>query len=347
MKDKFSFFSAPIRNVVPSSEMTVHEVYEYVTSDVAKECTGVLRGLDDRKMQQQYKATKLDYVTPSAVVARRGSGGLIAHSGWVVMDIDHLVSEEELQRVKSLLVADEVLRPGLIFRSPSGDGLKVWYRLFEGQISYIRDIVDNCNPSVLWTAPLRQGSNMMEERVVEAHKYFYESIVEYLRRKYSIIADATSDVMRACYLCCDKDAYFNAQCTMHNAQLIDLTDSIADARAVRPYIGDGNMAENSQIADTRAVTPYIERTDWEMVEALVRGIEQVGVDITGDYHQWVKIGFALASAFGESGRGFYHRVSRFYHGYSNRDCNRQYDRCLKAGRGGVGLGTFVYFAKAV
>ena len=79
----------------------------------------------------------------------------------------------------------------------------------------------------------------------------------------------------------------------------------------------------------------------------MRGIEQACVDITGDYHQWMRIGFALASAFGESGRGFYHRVSRFYSGYSNVECNRQYDRCLRARGSGVGLGTFIYLARAV
>ena len=96
-----------------------------------------------------------------------------------------------------------------------------------------------------------------------------------------------------------------------------------------------------------AVTLSASQSDRDKVEALVQAIEHIGVDITGDYHQWMRIGFSLASAFGESGRGFYHRVSRFYSGYSNVECNRQYDRCLRARGSGVGLGTFIYLAKAV
>lgn len=334
MQNKFSFFRAPIRNVVPSREMSVHEVYEYVMSDVVKERTGVLCGLQDRKMQQQYKGSKLDYVTPSAVVTRRGSGGLIAHSGLVVMDIDHIASEEELQRVKSLLVADELLRPVLIFRSPSGDGLKVWYRLFPAQINYLND------------------PDASDVHIIEAHKYFYESIVEYLRRKYAIIADATSDVMRACYLCYDPEAYFNEERGMGNEECHTGFDLLSTN--FRVQLKDNLEVQNNSCLSSISVlqptghgTPCPYKEEWDTVEALVRGIEQAGVDITGDYHQWMRIGFSLASAFGESGRGFYHRVSRFYSGYSNVECNRQYDRCLRARGSGVGLGTFIYLAKAV
>ena len=317
MQNKFSFFRAPIRNVVPSSEMTVQEVFEYVTSDVARERTLALRRIADRKLQQNYKAKAFDYITPSALCRRRGSGGLISHSGWVVMDIDHLESEEKLQRVKSLLIDDDVLHPTLIFRSPSGDGLKVWYRVPEERL---------------------EGRD--EAYVTNVHKAWYEVIAERARLMYGIECDHTCDMMRACYLCYDPDAYFDE--STDNRLLI--TDNRVQMKDDLEVQKNSCLSSISVLQPIGHGTPCPYKEDWEMVESLVRGIEQVGVDITGDYHQWMRIGFALASAFGEAGRGFYHRVSRFYVGYSNRDCNRQYDRCLKSGRGGVGLGTFVYLA---
>ena len=318
MQNKFSFFRAPIRNVVPNSEKTVQEVFEYVTSDVARERTGALRGISNRKLQQNYKAKAFDYVTPSALCRRRGSGGLISHSGWVVMDIDHLESEKRLLEVKLQLVGDDVLRPTLIFRSPSGDGLKVWYRVPEERL---------------------EGRD--EAYVANVHKAWYEVIAERIRLMYGIECDHTCDVMRACYLCWDEDAYFD-ESTDNRLQITDNRVQMKDDLEVQ---NNSCLSSLSVLQPTGHGTPCPYKEDWDTVEALVRGIEQVGVDITGDYHQWMRIGFALASAFGEAGRGFYHRVSRFYVGYSNRDCNRQYDRCLKSGRGGVRLGTFVYLAR--
>ena len=343
MKDKFSFFSAPIRNVMPNGVMDIRVVYEYVTSDVARERTMMLRGIVERKMQQQYKATKLDYVTPSALVARRGSGGLIAHSGWVVIDIDHVANEVELQRVKNALIDDAVLPPTMIFRSPSGDGLKVWYAV-----------------------PAHMLVGKDEVWVTNSHKAWYEAIASRLYALHGIECDYTSDVMRACYLCWDEDAYFDDSLRSCQELIVNRQQSIfaiSESRKDLLIMPSGakilSEAKNSQqttvINDEWRPSIFCENlnpngdcrpsNDWDTVEALVRGIEQACVDITGNYHQWMRIGFALASAFGESGRGFYHRVSRFYSGYSNVECNRQYDRCLRARGSGVGLGTFIYLAK--
>ena len=50
------------------------------------------------------------------------------------------------------------------------------------------------------------------------------------------------------------------------------------------------------------------------VERLVAAVEAKGVDLTADYERWRNIGFALTDALGESGRDFFHRLSRFYSG---------------------------------
>ena len=328
MNGVFSYFRAPIRGVVPASGATMRQVWRYVVSDRAKERTCALRLLSEKKERQQYKANHLDYVTPSALVRRRGSGGLVAHSGIIVMDIDGIESEERVMEIKHALIADREMPVAMVFRSPSGDGLKVWYRFDDEAVKHINE-----------------GG---EEDVGSKHKCYYEAMRSYLRERYAIECDATSDVMRACYLCCDEDAYYNPQptvlsfsekCTTNNG--LDLQRKMYNSQLPLPPSPCSNPPSPCSLLPS----PFTLYSDWDTVEALVRGIELSGVDITGDYHQWVKIGFALASAFGESGRGFYHRVSRFYLGYSNVECNRQYDRCLRARGSGVGLGTFIYLAK--
>jgi hypothetical protein len=81
------------------------------------------------------------------------------------------------------------------------------------------------------------------------------------------------------------------------------------------------------------------------IETIIYRLESSQTDITANYSDWRDIGFALADVLGEAGRDYYHRISRFYPGYSPTDCNKQYDNCLKAKGHGVSLKTFFHLAK--
>ncbi|MDR1544381.1 MAG: PriCT-2 domain-containing protein [Prevotellaceae bacterium] len=79
-------------------------------------------------------------------------------------------------------------------------------------------------------------------------------------------------------------------------------------------------------------------------DKIIAEIERRGIDIAPTYTQWVRLGFAFASEFGESGRDYFHRCSRFYHKYSTAETNRQYTHCLR-GKHGITILTFYYLAK--
>lgn len=81
------------------------------------------------------------------------------------------------------------------------------------------------------------------------------------------------------------------------------------------------------------------------VEEIVQKIEQSSVDIAPAYDEWRDLGFALADAFGEDGRGFYQRLSRFYPDYAASETDKQYDKCLKAHGHGVTIKTLFHLAK--
>src|SRR5688572_16814726 len=65
------------------------------------------------------------------------------------------------------------------------------------------------------------------------------------------------------------------------------------------------------------------------VEYVIQQIEEKKIDITEKYEHWRNIGFGLASAFGEGGRDYFHRVSCFYPRYTKAACDQQYSSCLK------------------
>jgi len=103
----------------------------------------------------------------------------------------------------------------------------------------------------------------------------------------------------------------------------------------------GNLRDNDPNLSASTVPDSVSSD----LDLIVSRIEAAQTDITANYSDWRDIGFALADEFGEAGRDYYHRISRFYPGYSPADCNKQYDKCLKANRDGVTIKTFFHLAK--
>jgi hypothetical protein len=71
----------------------------------------------------------------------------------------------------------------------------------------------------------------------------------------------------------------------------------------------------------------------------------INTDITAGYQNWLHLGFALESEFGENGRKYFHAISRFHSDYSPRECDWQYTECLEHNGSGISIGTFFYWCK--
>ncbi len=82
------------------------------------------------------------------------------------------------------------------------------------------------------------------------------------------------------------------------------------------------------------------------IETITQRIESSSVDIAPNYADWRDLGFALADELGESGRSYFHRLSRFYQDYNSTEADKQFDACLKAHGNGVSIKTFYHLAKA-
>lgn len=395
-----SFFNFPISNTLPRCRVTVKQIYEYIISGRAKENTEVLRSLVDGGVRRAYKAQNFDYVTFSGCFSVRKNDGLISHSGFMCFDIDNVPSEERLQEIKSQLIGDELLHTVLLFRSPSGNGLKwvvevpdrYWLGVshtddlsptdctdctdFNSSLSSMSSLASQEVARRIGTdlTPYKQGESCRDV-IVGNHRMLYERIRGYLFERYGIETDHTSDIARPCYLCYDSDAYYDEP-TFHSnpaSRFLKSTNTpenlerfarldnpeelallVEDARAVRPYKQGDNITPFGRVngqqttvkpLPTSVDLPYKQGRscrEWDVADNLIRRIESRGVDITGDYLDWVRLGFAFANTFGELGRGFYHRVSQFHPRYDPNQTNRQYDNCLKTNRGLVGLGSLVY-----
>jgi hypothetical protein len=81
------------------------------------------------------------------------------------------------------------------------------------------------------------------------------------------------------------------------------------------------------------------------IEEITKRIETAATDIAPNYADWRDLGFALADALGENGRSYFHRLSRFYPGYTPSETDRQFDNCLKAHGHGITVKTLFHLAK--
>lgn len=82
----------------------------------------------------------------------------------------------------------------------------------------------------------------------------------------------------------------------------------------------------------------------DKVELLISLLDKKKVDITTAYSDYRDIAFALANEFGESGRSYFHSVSKYYLEYDASECDRQYSNCLKSSYGAnrITIATFFY-----
>lgn len=175
----FSFFKAPVSNITPHSQTTLVQIFNAIKGNYYEERTSNLRAFADGKLARLYKAQHFDYCTFSGVFTIRNDKSLVKHSGLLCIDFDHLNSVETL--FKSLL-QDDYFDTQLLFRSPSGDGLK-W--------------VIQINP------PLSDLGSF-------SHGEYFAAVANYIRQAYGVEVDKSGrDLSRACFLPHDPNAYIN------------------------------------------------------------------------------------------------------------------------------------------
>ena len=118
---QFSFFKAPVSNIKPHKSVNIYDIYKYIVGNYAKQRTEQLRAISDVGQARKFKAANFDYCTFSGIFTTRNDKALIRHSGLLCVDFDHL---NNVLALFNRLLQDEYFDTQLLFRSPSGNGLK-------------------------------------------------------------------------------------------------------------------------------------------------------------------------------------------------------------------------------
>lgn len=172
-KKCISHYGNSVYQTYEKDRMSLVDAYKKIRSDEYKGITLHLRSITDEKKARKYKTQNFEHARFSGVFYFNSDDGLKYHSGYMVIDIDHI--KGDLREVATMLISDPYLYTLLLFVSPSGDGLK-------------------------WVIPvdISQGG----------HKACFESIAYYLKETYGLVADQNCiNVSRTCFLPYDPECY--------------------------------------------------------------------------------------------------------------------------------------------
>ena len=150
----------------------------------------------DEKVYRMLKQQTLPYVTPCGVFSYRKSDSLTGPSGLIVVDIDHLDSRREAEKLKRQLFDDLLLRPVLAFTSPSGHGVKAFIPY---DLARIPDTKQNTSENIHWAMNYVQA-------IYDFHSSHPDREDKKTNHSGKGVDRSGKDLVRACFLSYDEEA---------------------------------------------------------------------------------------------------------------------------------------------
>lgn len=161
------------------------------------------------------------------------------------------------------------------------------------------------------------GAAVIVKIASDDHLATFQWLEKYFFEQYKIIIDRScKDVSRARFVSFDPNLYYNPKAEVCKKKLSH------DKQKVPRVVFVQSDFDN-----------------------IVQQLTQRQINICESYHDWLRVGFALSTHFGDNGRGYFHNISAMSGKYSPEQCDTQYNNCLKATGHGVTIGTLYYMAK--
>lgn len=153
----------------------------------------------------------------------------------------------------------------------------------------------------------------------EKHTEAFLALEKYFANQYNVVADPSGkDVCRFRFVSYDPDLYQN-----HSAKVW------------KKYLPKRTVMPNNKV--------YVHTEN--DVEHCINQLLQRGINITEEYHDWVKVGMAFAGSYGEQGREYFRRVSSLSSKYDREKCDRKYNNLVKTTGGRVTVASFFWLCQ--
>lgn len=146
------------------------------------------------------------------------------------------------------------------------------------------------------------------------------------------------------------DAFLGLQKYYRNEYKLEIDEapkSVASYRFVS-YDPDATILKGSKIFKQYLPKPKTKpRKNYVFIEDdmefIFSQINDRGINLCEDYHDWVSIGMAFANTYGENGRDKFHFISQFSGKYDHGKSDKAYDGFLKRGRNENTIATFFHY----
>ena len=129
----------------------------------------------------------------------------------------------------------------------------------------------------------------------ELHEQHFNALILCFRQLGINIDQKCGNVNRLRFFLPDPDAILKDEEPVPFTHTLESKPNFTPAKAYVPSSSNALSLPTRKHKDTSA-----------QVEAIISRIENECVDLTGDYGDWIKLGFALAHEFGEAGREIFH-----------------------------------------
>jgi len=156
---------------------------------------------------------------------------------------------------------------------------------------------------------------------LDNHSTIYQQILDYLIEKYNLVGDPSCrNVNRMMFITWDPFVHIDES----------------------PHPFEGFKAQKS--SEMVSLDDEVGGIDDPKIRSAVELIEKRTFDITKGYGNWLRLGFFFSS-YGEKGRSYFHRISRFNPTYDPKITDKQFDACMHSNKGQIGIGSLFYLMK--
>lgn len=125
--------------------------------------------------------------------------------------------------------------------------------------------------------------------------------------------------------------------------VVNLDAQVFDAARFLPAMDAQEMRKPRPLVFKKSVSTGDDNTR-ERVEKYVDAVVSSGQDVTSNYHDWFRMGMALASEFGMEGETYFQRISQLNMKYNQQEASKKYSELYRNGSR-VKIGTFFQILK--
>lgn len=164
---------------------------------------------------------------------------------------------------------------------------------------------------------------------VYTHISYFNAIKHYVKSTYDFeIDNKCKNISRACYLSYDPDAYLN----------------VDNPKELGSDFLDKWMPQIEEKLPSSLNNTFDSQLNIKRVKSVVDQLVDNNINITDDYEDWLNVGFSLCQ-LEESGRDFFHQISRISSKYDKNEVDDKYSSLLSNYNEEITLGTFFFLAE--